>query len=134
MISIHKTLVLEQDINFYIHYITCICIQVVMYSMVSESIVKYQCRQFILVLDCSTCITLKLDKSEPQTMYGAYSVNQLLLYLEMGVSKFHEVCESLTPRIISCLKIVLQCFIQLFKIINIKVSHTFTNQYITRKP
>lgn len=40
-------------------------------------------------------------------MYGAYSVNQLLLYLEMGVSKFHEVCESLIPWIISCLKIVL---------------------------
>lgn len=133
MISIHKTLVLEQDINFYIlYYMYLYTSTVVMYSMVSESIVKYQCRQFILVLDCS--ITLKLDKSEPQTMYGAYSVNQLLLYLEMGVSKFHEVCESLIPRIISCLKIVLQCFIQLFKIINIKVNHTFTNQYMTREP
>lgn len=41
MISIHKTLVLEQDIHFDIHCITCICIQEVMYSMVSESIVKY---------------------------------------------------------------------------------------------
>lgn len=44
MISIHKTLVLEKDIHFDIHCITCICIQEVMYSMVSESIVKYLCR------------------------------------------------------------------------------------------
>lgn len=38
MISIDNTLVLEWDIYFDIHCITCICIQVVMYSMVSESI------------------------------------------------------------------------------------------------
>lgn len=38
MISIHNTLVLEWDIYFDIHCITCI----VMYSMVSETIVKYQ--------------------------------------------------------------------------------------------
>lgn len=46
MISIHKTLVLEKDIHFdiHVHCITCMCMQVVMYSMVSESIVKYQCR------------------------------------------------------------------------------------------